>query len=41
VWGVLPDRVRQQIQDLGDEQFLPEYEQVIRDYYRRLSEKGK
>lgn len=37
-WGVLPDRVRAQIQDLGDEQFLPEYEQLIRDYFNRLAE---
>lgn len=41
VWGVLPDRVRQQIQDLGDEQFLPEYEDIIRQYYERLSERGR
>ena len=41
VWGVLPDRVRQQIQDLGDEQFLPEYDGLIRQYYDRLSERGR
>ena len=41
VWGVLPDRVRQQIQSLGDEQFLPEYDEIIRQYYDRLSERGR
>lgn len=41
VWGVLPDRVRQQIQDLGEEQFLPEYEDLIRRYYDRLSQRSR
>jgi hypothetical protein len=41
VWGVLPDRVRQQIQNLGDEQFLPEYAEIIRHYYDGLSQRGR
>jgi hypothetical protein len=39
-WGNLPDRVRQRVQDLGNEEFLPAMADVIREYYRRLAERG-
>ncbi len=38
LWGELPERVRQQMLQLPDEEFPPKYEQLIEDYFRRLSE---
>jgi hypothetical protein len=37
-WGDLPDKLRDQMQSTLQEQFLPKYERVIEDYYRRLAE---
>lgn len=38
VWGQLPAKIRQQMQSLKSEQFLPKYERMIHEYYKRLSE---
>ena len=38
VWGRLPEQLQQQIQSPLQEEFLPEYEPLIREYYRRLAE---
>ncbi|HTN74239.1 MAG TPA: hypothetical protein VL096_03295, partial [Pirellulaceae bacterium] len=38
VWGHLPEKVRSQMQNVGVEQFLPKYEKLIEDYYKRLAE---
>lgn len=38
VWGHLPDKMREQMQNSIDEQFLPKYETLIEEYYRRLAE---
>jgi len=38
LWGNLPERFLQQIRSAGDERFLPKYEKLIEDYYRRLAE---
>jgi len=38
VWGHLPDRARQEVQNATVEDFLPKYQQIIEDYYRRLAE---
>jgi hypothetical protein len=39
VWGDLPAHQREQMsQALSDEQFLPKYEMLIGDYFRRLAE---
>jgi hypothetical protein len=38
VWGRLPAQLQQQIQSPVHEEFLPEYETLIREYYRRLAE---
>jgi hypothetical protein len=38
VWGQLPAELQQQIQSPVHEQFLPEYEQLIVEYYKRLAE---
>ncbi len=37
-WGQLPDRVREQMQSAADVQFLPEYRELIEEYYKRLAE---
>ena len=38
VWGHLPPRVRAQMQSGAGEKFLPKYEKLIEDYYKRLAE---
>lgn len=38
VWGQLPERVRQQLQNASVEKFLPKYERLTEDYFRRLAE---
>jgi len=38
VWGHLPDRVRQNVPNVSDERFLPRYERLIEEYFRRLAE---
>ena len=38
LWGELPERDREQMLQYPVEQFLPEYEQMIEEYYKRLSE---
>jgi hypothetical protein len=40
VWGILPDRIRQQIHQLAQEEFLPEFADLIREYYQRLAERA-
>jgi hypothetical protein len=37
-WGHLPDKVREQMQASMSEQYLPKYERLIEDYYKRLAE---
>ncbi|EAQ80240.1 hypothetical protein DSM3645_19628 [Blastopirellula marina DSM 3645] len=38
VWGQLPERVRQQLQNASVEKFLPKYERLTEEYFRRLAE---
>jgi hypothetical protein len=38
VWGHLPEKVREQMQSSVSEQFLPQYERLIEEYYKRLAE---
>jgi hypothetical protein len=38
LWGHLPQRTREQMMQSFSEEFLPEYELEIEQYYRRLSE---
>jgi hypothetical protein len=38
IWGHLPDKVRDQMQASLSEQFLPKYERLIEEYYKRLAE---
>lgn len=38
LWGHLPERVRQQMLQSADDEFLPKYELEIEQYFRRLAE---
>jgi len=38
VWGHLPPRVREQMQNAESERILPQYESLIEAYYQRLAE---
>lgn len=38
MWGALPPQLRQQLQGLTNDKFLPQYERLIQQYYRRLAE---
>jgi hypothetical protein len=38
VWGKLPQRIRQKLLNASDEKYLPEYEDRIQEYFRKLSE---
>jgi hypothetical protein len=38
VWGNLPPHVRQQMSGSSVEGFLPKYEQLTQEYFRRLAE---
>lgn len=38
LWGELPAGEREQMLQLPDEEFLPRYEALIEEYFRRLSE---
>jgi hypothetical protein len=37
-WGHLPPQFRQSVLNAGNEKFLPKYEMLIEQYYRRLAE---
>ena len=41
VWGNLPEKVREDLRQTSAEEFLPEYERLIIDYYRRLAEEPR
>jgi hypothetical protein len=38
IWGHLPQKVREQMQAQLREEFLPKYEKLIEEYYKRLAE---
>ena len=40
VWGNLPQRERMEMEQKPPEQFLPKYELLIEEYFRRLAEEG-
>lgn len=41
VWGHLPEKVRGQMQNVSVENFLPKYEKLIEEYYKRLAEESR
>lgn len=38
VWGHLPEKMREQMLNSLDDEFLPKYEKLIEQYYQRLAE---
>lgn len=38
IWGQLPEHLRRQIGNISPEMYLPKYERMISEYYRRLSD---
>ena len=38
IWGHLPEKMRDEMQAQLSEQFLPKYEKLIEEYYKRLAE---
>lgn len=41
VWGHLPPKIREQMQAGSPEEFLPKYERLIEEYYKRLAEEKR
>jgi hypothetical protein len=41
VWGHLPETVRQQMDAYAREQFHPKYQELLKQYYATLAEKGR
>jgi hypothetical protein len=41
VWGSLPERLRDQVQQSSGERFLPGFERQIEDYFRALSQRQR
>ncbi len=40
-WGYLPKQKRQEMETYSHEQFLPQYEQLLRQYYQNIAAQGK
>jgi hypothetical protein len=38
LWGQLPEKAREQMLQTSPEQFLPKYELMIEQYFKRLAE---
>ncbi len=38
IWGQLPDQVRHQVETPLHEKFLPQYDDLIQDYFKRLAD---
>ena len=41
VWGHLPQNKRQEMDAYAKERFLQKYDQILRQYYRTISEQGR
>ncbi|MCH8045193.1 MAG: hypothetical protein IID44_15895 [Planctomycetes bacterium] len=41
IWGDLPERARQEMQQRSSDKFLPKYELKIEKYFRRLAEQRR
>ncbi|MBN2578481.1 MAG: hypothetical protein JXB10_05770 [Pirellulales bacterium] len=40
-WGELPPQLRQQMLESATEEFMPKYQELLEEYYRRLAEEKK
>jgi hypothetical protein len=41
IWGNYPERQRQEMDTYARERFMPRYEELLRQYYRTISEQGR
>ncbi len=41
IWGHLPQTKRQEMDAYSKERFLPKYDEILRQYYRTISEQGR
>jgi hypothetical protein len=41
IWGHLPDQIRQQVETPLHEKFLPQYDNLIQDYFQRLANENR
>jgi hypothetical protein len=41
IWGHLPKAKRQEMDAYSQEQFMPQYEQLLRQYFQNIATKGK
>jgi hypothetical protein len=41
IWGHLPETIRQEMDQYSRERFMPKYEELLKQYYATIAEKGK
>lgn len=41
VWGHLPEKARMEMDAYSRSQFMPQYDQILRQYYRTIAEQGR
>jgi hypothetical protein len=41
VWGHLPEKLRQEMDQYSREQFMPKYNELLKQYYATIAEKGR
>ena len=41
IWGHLPETLRQEMNQYSREQFMPKYNDLLKQYYATIAEKGR
>ena len=41
IWGHLPETLRQEMNQYSREQFMAKYNDLLKQYYSRIAEKGR
>ena len=41
IWGHLPETLRQEMNQYSREQFMPKYNELLKQYYATIAEKGR
>ena len=41
IWGHLPETLRQEMTQYTREQFMPKYNELLKQYYATIAEKGR
>ena len=41
IWGHLPDKLRQEMDQYSREQFMAKYQDLLKQYYATIAEKGR